>query len=187
MRQPIAKIAMLALVAPLAGTTLLAAAPAGATAATTAATTASDPFSVFKISNVKYTKKAKPGGLVKYTFTATNTGPYDADYYWIGGTLPKGVDTKKKLYWNGPKGTECDWEGSEFWCWTPHVLEVDESDWLSIQFRLKKTARGAQVGAVGAINFDVPHGAEDLDKKRLKELGIKGWIYTKKVKTAVVR
>ncbi|MEV0971918.1 DUF11 domain-containing protein [Microtetraspora glauca] len=185
MRHPIAKIAMLALVAPLTGATLLATAPAGATAASVAR--ADDPYSIFKISNVKYTKKAKAGATVKYSFTATNTGPHPADYYYIGGILPKGVDTKKKLYWDGPKGTKCDWEGREFWCWTPHVLDVDESDWLYIEFRLKKTARGAQVGEVGAINFDVPHGAENLDKKRLKELGIKGWIYTRKIKTQVVR
>ncbi|MEO3853452.1 hypothetical protein [Acrocarpospora sp. B8E8] len=178
MPHPIVKIASFAL-APLVGATLFATAPAAAKA--------DDPFSVFKISNVKYTKKVKSGGWVKYSFTATNTGPHAADYYWIGGTLPKSVDTKKKLYWSGPKGTQCDWAGREFWCWTPHILEVDESDRLSVQFKLKKNARGWQYGEVGAIAYDVPTGAGDLDRQALKELGLKGWIYTKKIRTLAVK
>ncbi|WP_214103294.1 hypothetical protein [Acrocarpospora catenulata] len=178
MRNTIVKIASFAL-APVVGATLFATAPAAAKV--------DEPFSIFKISNVKYTKKAKAGGFVSYSFKATNTGPHDADYYWIGGILPKAVDTKKKIYWSGAKGTECEWAGREFWCWAPYVLEVGDSDVLSIKFRLKKNARGTQVGQVGAIAYDVPSGAEDLDRRALKELGIKGWIYTKKVKTVVVK
>jgi hypothetical protein len=176
----------------IAFTTSAAAAAAGATGTTTAAATkaratADDPYSVFKISKVKYTKKVKPGGWLKYSFTATNTGPFEADYYWIGATLPKGIDPKGTLYWVGPKGTTCSWKDREFWCWTPHILKAGSSDTLSFWLRLSKKAKGTQVAKLGAINYDVPHGAEDLNKDRLKDLGIKGWIYSRTVKTSVIK
>jgi hypothetical protein len=186
MRRQVGTLLGLALITPVVIAPSIPASAATATAQV-AITKADDPYSVFKISSVRYTKKVKPGGWLKYSFTATNTGPYEADYYWIGGILPKGIDHKGTLYWNGPKGSKCYWEDREFWCWTPHILKADESDRLSFWLKLSKKATGTQVAKIGAINYDVPRGAEDLDKERLKDLGIKGWLYAKTVKTKVIK
>ncbi|MCT9932502.1 DUF11 domain-containing protein [Planotetraspora sp. A-T 1434] len=185
MRHPITKIASLALVAPLAGATFFAAAPASAAPASvkTVATKADDPYSVFKV-KVRVPKVAKVNRKLTYKIDVTNTGPFDANYYWLGGTLPKGV---KKLWFSGPKGTECDYAGRTIVCWTPYVLEVDDSDYLDITVQFKKGYTGKATAKLGAIVFDVPTGAEDLDRRALKELGYKSWFYSRTVTTKIVK
>ncbi|MEO3853458.1 hypothetical protein [Acrocarpospora sp. B8E8] len=148
------------------------------------------PYANFKIHHVTYPKKVKAGGKVTYSFQITNVGPHSADYYYIGGILPKGIVTTLK--WGGPKGTECFWEGREFWCWPPPILYPNPAEgqtdttWLTIQITLLKGTRGTLTTKLGAITYDVPTGAENLDKSQLKELGIDGWITTRTVKTKII-
>lgn len=185
MRHQIVKIAGLALVAPLVGATFFTSAPAAAAPTTvkTAAVKADDPFSVFKTS-VRYPKVVRIGKKVTYKIAVINTGPHAADYYWLGGTLPKGV---KKIWFGAIKGTVCDSFGREFWCWGPSVLDVDDVDYLNITVQFKKGYKGTVAAKLGALVWDVPTGAENLDKERLKELGMKSWFYGKTVKTKIIR
>ncbi|MEQ4720857.1 hypothetical protein [Nonomuraea sp. B19D2] len=162
--------------------------PAQASAATTTAPTAaavtqSKPFSKFKIS-VKHTTRTKRGGKITYYVRAKNLGPYYADYYWMGGKLPKGV--RPTLRWGGPKGTKCTWEGQWFWCWGPLRLEKGKTDWLNFQLTLKKGTRGTVAAKVGVMSFDVDQGMENIDEEELKRLGIKGYLWLKTVKTQIV-
>jgi hypothetical protein len=184
MRHPIVKIATTVSAALLTGATLFAAAPASAV--TSAAVKATDPFSSFTI-RAKATAKVKPGGRIHYSIDATNRGPYAADYYWIGGTLPKGTDTRKTLYYDGPKGITCDYSGRDFWCWNKEVLEVGQSTRLTFDLKLKKSFHGTATAKIGVITYDVPTGAETLNKELLQKLGIKGWIFSRTVKTKVIR
>jgi hypothetical protein len=184
MRHPIAKIATTASAALLAGAMLFAAAPASA--AVPSSTKASDPYSVFEI-RAKATKKVKAGGWINYSIRAVNTGPYLADYYWIGGIIPKGVDPDAKLYWDGPKGNTCDYQGREFWCWGKYALKVDDTDWLTFRVKMKKGTHGTATAKLGVISYDVPTGADTLNKELLKKLGIKSWIFSKTVKTKITR
>jgi uncharacterized repeat protein (TIGR01451 family) len=186
MRHPIAKIATLALVAPLAGATFLSAAPASAApvAVKAAATKADDPWSVFKVA-VAAPKKVRAGGKITYTILATNKGPESADVFFMGGKLPKNISGK--VSYVGPKGTKCKFYVDGFWCWTPYILEKDDYEVLKIQVKLKKNARGVAVAKLGALSADIPRGAENLDRERLKELGIKSYYWWKTVKTKIVR
>jgi hypothetical protein len=169
------------------------AAPGQANAATTAtATTAAPattaaarqaPYSRFKIS-VKHTKRTKRGGKITYYVRATNLGPHYADYYWMGGEMPKGV--VPTLRWGGPKGTKCTWEGRWFWCWGPLRLEKGKTDWLNFQLTLKKNTKGTAAARVGVMSFDVDQGMENMSEAELKRLGIKGYYWLKKVKTTIV-
>ncbi|WP_030456196.1 hypothetical protein [Herbidospora cretacea] len=190
MRRTSGIVAGLMLLAPLAVSVPASAAPALASAAK-GVTAKKAPFATFKVHNVVYPKKVKAGAKITYYFEITNVGPHSADYYYIGGILPKGIISTLK--WNGPKNTTCTWEGNEFWCWPPPILypnpEEDwqtDTTWLTIQVTLNKKTRGTATAKLGGITFDVPTGAGDLDEKRLRELGIKGWIYTKTVKTQIV-
>ncbi|MBP2707260.1 hypothetical protein JOL79_26100 [Microbispora sp. RL4-1S] len=186
MRHRIAKIASLALVAPLAtGAAFFAAAPAQAAPASVKAVAAkaSDPYSVFKV-KLRAPSKAKVNRKITYKLDVVNSGPFDANYYWLGGTLPKGVT---KVWYRGAKGTQCDFEGRTVICWNPYILEVGDSDWLDLTVQFKKGLTGRATAKLGAIVFDVPTGAEDLDRRALKELGYKSWFYAKSATTRIVK
>ncbi|TMR08705.1 hypothetical protein ETD86_46675 [Nonomuraea turkmeniaca] len=167
------------------------AAPAQVSAATAAApaTTTNTaaagmkPYSSFKIS-VKHTKRTKRGGKITYYVKATNLGPHYADYYWMGGEVPKGV--VPTLRWGGPKGTKCTWEDRWFWCWGPIRLEKGKTDWLNFQVTLKKGTKGTAKARVGVLSFDVDQGMENMSEAELKRLGIKGYHWLKTAKTTIV-
>ncbi|WP_170990832.1 DUF11 domain-containing protein [Herbidospora galbida] len=169
----------------IAGVALLASAALVAPASASA-TTADDPWSLFKITKLSYTKKAKPGGYVTYTFQVTNNGPHAADYFDVGGVLPKHVDLKKKISYGSGDELKCYLDGRNFFCPNDFILEVGDSTWVSLRFQLKKTAKGTQTGKVGAWVYDIPAGAENLDRARLREQNLKGWEMMRTVKTAVV-
>ncbi|WP_084955926.1 DUF11 domain-containing protein [Thermoactinospora rubra] len=170
--------------AALAAAPVALAAPAAATPQTTqTAAVVAKPFSNFKIS-VKATKATKRGGKITYRIRATNKGPYEADYYWIGGILPTGV--KNRLYWWGPKGTKCEWERRQFWCWGPYALEVGKTDWLDIQVTLEKGTKGTATAKLGVIAYDMPTGADQLSMDELERIGIDGWQWLKTAKTKIV-
>ncbi|SEL51534.1 DUF11 domain-containing protein [Nonomuraea pusilla] len=177
MRNSLLKAAALAMVA---GALAIPAAPASASTATKA----DDPYSVLAVS-VKAPKIVKRGGKITYKLTVTNKGPYDADYYWVGGVLPKGI--KDRVNYRVPKGTECDFRGRDFWCWGPWVLEKGDSDWLNLTVALKPTTKGVAKAELGAIVWDVPTGMENLDKEEIDRLGFKKWFYNKPVNTKIVR
>ncbi|WP_055479007.1 DUF11 domain-containing protein [Sphaerimonospora mesophila] len=189
MHNPIGKIAKIALVAPLAGAVFLttapaaSAAPAAPAAARAVAAKLDDPYSVFKV-KVSHPKAVKVNRKITYKIRAVNTGPHHADYYWMTGILPKGV---KKVWYSGPKDSACEIEGRAVVCWSPYVLEVGDYDWLNLTIQMKKGYRGKAEATLGAIVFDVPTGAENLDPRALKELGYKSWFYGKKVTTKVVK
>ncbi|MGP3962884.1 hypothetical protein ACTWPT_43525 [Nonomuraea sp. 3N208] len=162
------------------------------TAPTTTATTAATPtkttarlapYSSFKVS-VKHTKRTKRGGKITYYVKAKNLGPHYADYYWMGGEVPKGIVST--LRWGGPKGTKCTWEGRWFWCWGPIRLEKGETDWLNFQVTLKKGTTGTAKARVGVLSFDVDQGMENMSEAELKRLGIKGYYWLKTAKTTIV-
>ncbi|GAA4056718.1 DUF11 domain-containing protein [Nonomuraea soli] len=142
-----------------------------------------DPYSHFKV-KVSYTKAVKRGGKITYRIRATNTGPHYADYFWIGGKLPGGI--KDRLSWWGPKGTECEWDDYGFWCWTPDILEVGDTEWLDVQVTLKSNTKNSYKAQLGILSYDVPTGADDLEESELKRIGIKGWYWLKTAKTKIV-
>lgn len=181
-------------VAVLAAAALIAPAAASATTATTTSTTsvtatkAADPWSLFKITSLSYTKKAKPGGYVTYGFKVTNTGPYKADIFELGGVLPKDADLKKRIgYSTDNRDLRCYIDGRQFFCPNVSILEVGDTAYMTLRFQLKKTAKGTQAGKVGAWVYDIPAGAEDLDRARLREQNLKGWEMMRPVKTSVVK
>ncbi|WP_459800860.1 hypothetical protein [Herbidospora sp. RD11066] len=177
-------------VAVLAAAALIAPASASATTASTSATAtkAADPWSVFKISSLSYTKKAKPGGYVTYRFRVTNTGPYKADIFELGGVLPKDTDLKKKIgYSTDNRDMRCYIDGRQFFCPNVSILEVGDEAYMTLRFQLKKTAKGTQAGKVGAWVYDIPAGAENLDRARLREQNLKGWEMMRPTKTTVVK
>ncbi|GAA5074662.1 hypothetical protein HNP84_007421 [Thermocatellispora tengchongensis] len=154
------------------------------TAPKTAGATLDDPYSKFQVS-LSYTKRTKRGGKITYSIRAKNLGPHYADYYWIGGQVPKGV--KPTLYWDGPKGTKCSWEGQWFWCWGPYVLYKGQTDWLKFQVTLKKNTKGTAVAKLGILAYDVPTGATGLSEEELDRIGgVQGWRFLKTAKTAIV-
>ncbi|WP_084955920.1 hypothetical protein [Thermoactinospora rubra] len=174
MRNTLTKIGALV----LGGVLLFSAAPAQAT-------TADDPYSVMDVV-IKAPKKVKAGGKIHYEISAVNTGPHVADYYFLGGKLPKGI--VDRLYWDGPKGTKCEWDDSGFWCWGDWVLKKGHEDWLEIDVRLKKSTKGTAVAQLGALVYDIPTGMENLSKEEVDRLGgFDVWFYGKKVKTKIVR
>lgn len=182
MRRPLATLLGVTLTAALAPAAVATAAtPVAAPSAVTKAT--AKPYANFKIS-VSYDKRTKRSGKIIYKIRAKNLGPYSADYFWIGGQVPKGV--KPRLRWGADKGTECTWEGRWFWCWTPNVLEKGESEWLNFQVTLKSGTKGTAVAKLGIIAYDVPQGAENIDKEELQRIGIDGWTWLKTVKTKIV-
>ncbi|MEV0582925.1 hypothetical protein [Nonomuraea sp. NPDC050310] len=126
------------------------------------------PYSKFKIS-VKYDTQTKRGGKITYLLKAKNLGPYYANWYWVGAKVPKGVEPR--LTWTGPKSSKCTWEGEWFWCWGPYALDVGDTDWLQFQLKLKKTTKGVATARVGVLSFDVPNGAENVDKEELDRIG----------------
>lgn len=175
------KALSLALVAPLAGSALLVSAPASASVA------ADDPYSVFKTS-VKGPKTVKAGKRFTYTIEALNTGPHVADYYYLGGKLPKGTDLKK-LRFSGPEGTQCAMADHQtILCWGPWVLQKGDDDWLALHIQLKKGTKGTATAQLGAIVYDIPTGMTDLPKDEIDRLGgFNSWFYGKKVKSKIVR
>ncbi|MEW9527635.1 hypothetical protein [Microbispora sp. NPDC049125] len=186
MRHPISKIAGIALVAPLAGATFLATTPASAApaSASVATATAGQPYSKFYVV-AKGPKKVKAGSKITYGIGAVNTGPYLADTFFVGGKLPKGIE--KKVTYSGPKGTECDFYPDGFWCFVPYALDVKDSMGFSITVKLKKSTRGIAVARLGINQWDVPNGAEDLNRKAWDNLGVKDWYFLKTVKTRIVK
>jgi hypothetical protein len=186
MHLKLARLTGLALVAPLVGATFLApAAPAAARPATVKSTVtkAEDPWSAFQVL-AKAPKWVKKGGKIKYQIDVINKGPEPADTYYVGGKLPKGIDLKHVYYW-APKGTDCSFYSDGFWCFIPIYLEVDDYASLDIQVKLKKTTHGTAVAKLGADSWNIPHGAEDLDRQRWKELNIKHFYYVKTLKTKI--
>ncbi|MDP9863574.1 MULTISPECIES: hypothetical protein [Streptosporangium] len=185
MRHPIHKIAALALAIPLAGTTLLAtpasAAPTKAPAA--AVQKADDPYSSFDV-KISAPSKARAGATITYSIKATNTGPYEATSYYLGGVLPKG---SKVVRVGAPKGTECDWYEDGFWCWTPYALEVGEYDSIKIMVKLGKKSKGTAEAVLGVDTYDEPTGADNLSRDEYERMGIKSWYFVKKVKTRITR
>ncbi|MEU8320867.1 hypothetical protein AB0C33_21145 [Nonomuraea sp. NPDC048881] len=194
MRNSLTKVASLAL---LAGALIVPAVPASATTTTaahtaTAAKAADAPFAVFDI-KLKASKTAKAGGLIKYSLQATNTGPYSADAWFVGGQFPKGVDLRKISY-RAPKGTVCALDGRALYCSVPYVLEKD--DWVRLDFyaKLKKSATGTQKATLGVVTYDVQQGMWDQEKgtwslaqEELERLGIPEHGYAKTAKTKIVR
>ncbi|MFI7701818.1 hypothetical protein [Nonomuraea sp. NPDC049480] len=172
-----------ALTAPGQATAATTATTVAPTSTTTAATARMAPYSNFRIS-VKHTTRAKRGGKIAYSIKATNLGPHYADYYWLGGEVPKGIVTT--LNWEGPKGTECEWEDRWFWCWSPFELEKGETDWLNFQVTLKKGTKGTATARLGVLSFDVDQGMDDMSEAELERLGVKGYHWLKKVKTTIV-
>ncbi|MFI6481340.1 hypothetical protein ACIBH1_25645 [Nonomuraea sp. NPDC050663] len=152
-----------------------------------AATTADDPYSVMDVT-VKGPKTVKAGKTYKYTIDAYNEGPHVADYYYLGGTLPKGTDLKKLRY-SGPKGTQCAMADSRnILCWGPWVLEKGDADWLTLHIQLKKGTKGTATAKLGAIVYDIPTGMTDLPKDEIDRLGgFNSWFYGKTVKSKIVR
>ncbi|MEV0228500.1 hypothetical protein [Nonomuraea sp. NPDC050786] len=171
------KAASLAL---LAGALLVPAVPASAT------TVADRPFSVFDV-KVKASKTVKAGGKIYYSIVATNKGPYDADYWFVGGQFPKGVDLKRIMYTTSVKKTECGLEGRAFWCDLPVVLEKGDSIKMTFEAKLKKGATGTQEATIGVISYDVQTGMDNMSKEELERLGVPEHGYGKTVKTKVVR
>ncbi|MEU9887271.1 hypothetical protein [Sphaerisporangium sp. NPDC051011] len=205
MRHPIAKIATAAVAVPMTGALLLAATPASAEpvtrasratsatphsflsaastgTATTTAKTADDAYSSFSV-QVTGPKKAKRGGEITYRIKGLNKGPWTADDFYLGGTLPKGI--RGTVYFDGPKGTKCGFYYDGFWCWPPHVLEKGEDSWLTITVRLKKSTKGTVAAKLGVNSWDWPTGSENLSREELKKIGIKSWYFTKSVKTKI--
>ncbi|MFF0867712.1 hypothetical protein ACFYUV_38535 [Nonomuraea sp. NPDC003560] len=194
MRNSLTKVASLAL---LAGALIVPAVPASATTTTaahtaTAAKAADAPFAVFDI-KLKASKTAKAGGQIKYSLQATNTGPYSADAWFVGGQFPKGVDLRKIRY-SAPKGTICALDGRALYCSVPYVLEKD--DWVRLEFyaKLKKSAMGTQKATLGVVTYDVQQGMWDQEKgtwslaqEELERLGIPEHGYAKTAKTKIVR
>lgn len=186
MRKPLATFLGVALTASLAPAAV--AMPAFATSAAAAPLAAAPaavkkPYSNFKIT-ISYDKRTKRGGKILYKVRATNLGPHTADYYWIGGQVPKGV--VPKLRWGASKGSKCTWEGRWFWCWGRYVLKKGKTDWLNFQVTMKKDTKGTAVAKLGVIAYDVPTGAENIDKEELERIGIDGWSWLKTAKTKIV-
>ncbi|WP_433249707.1 hypothetical protein ACQPYK_02865 [Streptosporangium sp. CA-135522] len=185
MRHPISKIAALALVAPLAGTMLLAtpasAAPTKAPAA--AVKKADDPYSSFDI-RVLAPSKVRTGGKISYTIQATNKGPHLADSFFIGGVLPKG---SRIIQAYGPKDAECDSYKDGFWCWYPDALKVDDKAAIRIVVKLDKSSKRTATAVLGVDTVDLPTGAENLSRDEFERMGFKRWYFVKKVKTKITR
>ncbi|MEV0582920.1 hypothetical protein [Nonomuraea sp. NPDC050310] len=189
MRNSLSKAGAFALLAPLAGGLLFTAAPAAAAAPVTTtavvAKTADDPYSVFDV-KVRAPKAVKAGGTIKYRISAVNTGPHHADYYYIGGQLPKGLTGKIKAW--GPDGTACTSDSTGFWCWGPYALDKGYEDWLIIEIKLSKRVKGVATAKLGALVYDIPTGMEKLNKEEIDRLGgVNSWFYGKSVKTKIVR
>lgn len=185
MRRAVGMFLGLGLVAPLAP--LAAAAPAAAAVAPLAgpvmAAAKKDPFSKFSVS-VSYNKATKRGGKITYYIKAKNLGPYDADYFGIGGFVPKGV--VPTLKWGGPKGTQCVWEGQVFLCMPRYQVPVGGTTWLNFQLTLKKNTKGSANAKLGVVAYDLPTGAENLDQEELARMGLKGHLYMKNTRTKIV-
>ncbi|WP_440067860.1 hypothetical protein [Streptosporangium sp. OZ121] len=183
MRHPISKIAAIALVTPLAGGMLLAAPSSAASAQAPAAAVKAEPYSTFAVT-VSAPKKVKAGGKITYKIKAVNKGPHPADYFFMGGLLPKGSKVTA-IY--APKNTQCDNYDDGLWCWNPKVVKVGEYEAMAITVKLgKKSGRTAQA-ILGVDAYDVPTGAETLSRDELERMGIKSWYFVKKVKTSVAR
>ena len=197
MRHSLTKTAAFALVAPLAGALLFSAAPASAAPAGALAAPAvaqvstvkvSDPFSVFDI-NLKATKKVKPGGLIKYSLTATNEGPYEATAgtWFIGGIFPKGVDLKKIKYNSSVDETICALDGRELFCLVLSTVNKGEYVQMNFYAKTKKNAKGTQTATLGVVSYDVQTGMENLSKQELDRIGMPSKAYSHSVKTRIVR
>lgn len=176
------KAAAIALVAPLAGSLLFAAAPA------VAKTAVADPYASFDV-QVKGPKTAKAGGKIRYSIVATNLGPYEATEgtYWVGGTLPKGLDIAKTRMLPSVAGTQCAMvTATELFCLVPAT--VKKGEYVSIVFdgRLKKNAKGTQKALLGVMSYNVDTGMENLSKEELDRLGVPRFGFAKVVKTKVV-
>ncbi|MGJ6965075.1 hypothetical protein ACSDR0_24505 [Streptosporangium sp. G11] len=182
MRHPISKIAALALVTPLVGGMLFTA-PASAASAQAPAAVQDEPYSTFAVT-VSAPKKVKANGKITYKIKAVNKGPHPADYFFIGGLLPKGAKLTSVA---GPKGTQCDNYEDGLWCWGPNVVEVGDYEAMALTVKLgKKSGRTAEA-ILGVDSFDVPTGAETLSRDELERMGLKHWYFVKKVKTKIVR
>lgn len=189
MRHPIAKIASVAAAATLAGglfaTAPAAAAPSAAPAAAPAAVSAKDQYSYFDV-KVTYPKRVKRGGKITYTIRIKNRGPHYADFYFLGGKLPKGI--QGKIYYSGVKGTKCGVLSGNLWCWGPDVLPVGKTDWLKLTVKLKKSTKGYAHARLGVLHYDLPTGTEDLSLEAIQDLGIdKANLDWLRVKTRIVR
>ncbi|NRQ31358.1 hypothetical protein HII36_05830 [Nonomuraea sp. NN258] len=192
MRTPLSKTAVGALLAaaalivpviPAAAATTTT--PIAASAVTAAAVQAEDPYSEFAVS-VKAPKAVKAGRKITYKIDVENLGPHQADRYWLGGRLPKGI--KSTVTWRAEEDTECFFDREGFWCWGPWVLEKGDTDWLDITVTLKPGTKGTVTATLGADVYDVPTGMENLDKEEIDRLGgFQTWFFAKKVKTKIVR
>ncbi|MGR6913051.1 hypothetical protein ACU635_02200 [[Actinomadura] parvosata] len=176
MRNSLLKGAALAIAA---GALLVPAVPASAT-------TAADPYSSFSVS-VKAPKTVKPGGKINYLVTAVNKGPHYADYYFLGGEFPKGVDLRKVYYRSSVKGTECELDGRALYCFIPAVLEKGDAVSMLFETRLTKKATGTQKATLGVVSYNVDQGMENMSKEELDRLGIPEYAFGKTVKTKIVR
>ncbi|GAA2377810.1 hypothetical protein [Nonomuraea africana] len=176
-------LGLIAPLAPLAAAAPAVAAVAPATSSPVVAVAKKDPFSKFTVS-VKYTKATKRGGKITYYIKAKNRGPYDADYFGIGGFVPKGV--VPTLKWGGPKGTKCVWQGQVFLCMPRYQVPVGGTTWLNFQLTLKKNTKGLAKAKLGVVAYDLPTGAENLDQEELARLGLKGHLFMKNTTTKIV-
>ncbi|GAA4235505.1 hypothetical protein FHR32_003211 [Streptosporangium album] len=191
MRHPIYKIAALALVAPLAGTMMLAspASAASAKAPAAVAKKADNPYSTFTVKATASTK-VRPGGKITYTIKATNAGPYSSDpgSYFVVAYVPKNVDISAKggSYW-GPKKAQCAAEERIVVCAVDKKLEKGGSVSFGFEFKVKKDAKGTLKTALGVLAYDVPTGADTLSRDELERLGVKSWFFGKQHSTRVAR
>ncbi|WP_283139784.1 hypothetical protein [Rhizohabitans arisaemae] len=191
MRRPISKIAALALATPLVAMSMIMpaeAAPAASTAQVASVQAADEPGSVFSV-KVTAPKTVKRGGKITYTIKATNLGPYEADYYYFGGTLPKGTTGSVTLTHESGEA-ECDVFDDGYWCWTPDVLQKGESDTMKLTVRLKKSTKGTVTAKLGVDSWDIPEGVDienDDEVRNLEGAGVNSWYFLKTVKTKVVR
>lgn len=194
MRRPLGALLGFGLIAPLVPLSPLAiaspaeaavlSAPAPVTQVVPAAVVRKDPFSRFKVS-VRYDKSTKRAGKITYYIKAKNLGPYAADYFGVGGQLPKGV--KPTLRWGGPKGTQCVWQGQIFLCVPKYQVPVGGTTWLKFQLTLKSNTKGTAKGRVGVIAYDLPTGAENIDQEELARIGgLKGHLFMKPTTTKIV-
>ncbi|MEW9554737.1 hypothetical protein [Nonomuraea sp. NPDC050783] len=187
MHKSFAKGAVLATLATSA--LLVPAVPAVATTATTttATTAAAAPYSSFAV-RVKATKRVWAGDSIKYSISATNKGPHYADAWFVGGVFPKGVDTRKIRFSSSIPKTECTLlTANSFFCFADQVIEVGDSFSVTFYAKTKKNARGSQKATLGVFSYNVDQGMENMSKAELDRLGIPGYVFSKTVRTTVVR
>ncbi|MEV0582919.1 hypothetical protein [Nonomuraea sp. NPDC050310] len=194
MRSLLAKAAAFAIAAPLAGALFLTpAASAATTAAPVAAQTAADePYAAFD-TTVSGSKTVRRGGTLRLSIKGVNAGPHNADVWFVYAALPPAADLGKRVYFRSSvKGSACvpneDIDGNKgVLCILPRDLKKGQGFSLSVDVRVKKTAKGTLKSGMYVISYNVDTGMEDLSQAELERLGVPGYLFGKEIKTKVVR